>query len=95
MSGRHLYAVDFGTCNSYFCRSPLDDPQPESIQLLEGRELDDVTRLDDVDIGVRYRAQEALVRMTGAQVEPTVPAWRAWQAEHGEWQLPAAGAGAQ
>jgi hypothetical protein len=37
-----------------------------------------VSRLDDLDLGVRLSAQEALQEITGARVEPTADAWRAW-----------------
>ncbi len=39
-----------------------------------------VVRLDDSDSGVRYHAQAALVRMTGARVAPTAAAWNAYRA---------------
>jgi len=45
-----------------------------------------LVRLDDVDSGVRYRAQEALQRMTGARVGADSAAWRAWRDDHPEWQ---------
>lgn len=35
-------------------------------------------RLDDLDVGVRFAAQAALQQITGARVEPTPAAWRAW-----------------
>ncbi|MCP4549932.1 MAG: hypothetical protein GY835_26035 [bacterium] len=38
MKNKHLYAIDFGTCNSYFCRCAVDEAQPESIQLVEGED---------------------------------------------------------
>lgn len=45
-------------------------------------------RLEDVDSGVRYRAQEALQRMTGARVGAQPDAWRAWRDDHPEWRTP-------
>ncbi|MHC4548094.1 MAG: HEAT repeat domain-containing protein [Planctomycetota bacterium] len=45
-----------------------------------------VVRLDDVEPGVRYRAQQALQHMTGARVGPDAAAWRAWRDKHAEWQ---------
>jgi len=51
-----------------------------------------VVRLGDVDPGVRFFAQQALVRITGAQVTPTAEAWRSWAQEHPEW-LPTAAPG--
>jgi hypothetical protein len=44
-----------------------------------------VLRLEDKYDGIRYQAQVSLQRMTGARVEPTVAAWRAWQRDHPEW----------
>jgi HEAT repeats len=37
-----------------------------------------VERLDDLDVGVRFSAQAALQEITGARVEPTPGAWRAF-----------------
>lgn len=45
-----------------------------------------LVRLEDVDSGVRYRAQQALQRMTGALVGADPDAWRAWRDDHPEWQ---------
>jgi len=42
-------------------------------------------RLEDVDSGVRYRAQEALQQMTAARVGADPAAWRAWRDDHPEW----------
>jgi HEAT repeat protein len=44
-------------------------------------------RLEDVDSGVRYRAQEALQQMTGARVGADPAAWRAWRDDHPEWRV--------
>jgi hypothetical protein len=44
-----------------------------------------ILRLEDKYDGIRYQAQIALQRMTGARVEPTVAAWRAWQRRHPDW----------
>ena len=43
-------------------------------------------RLDDHEPGVRFHAQRALQRMTGARVRPTPEAWDAWRARHPEWE---------
>jgi hypothetical protein len=37
-----------------------------------------VERLDDLDVGVRFSAQAALQEISGARVEPTPEAWRAY-----------------
>jgi HEAT repeat protein len=42
-------------------------------------------RLEDVDSGVRYHAQAALQRMTGARVGTDPADWRAWRDDHPEW----------
>jgi HEAT repeat protein len=55
-----------------------NSPQAFSVCLL---------RLEDVDSGVRYRAQEALQNMTGARVGAYPDAWRAWRDDHPEWQV--------
>jgi hypothetical protein len=34
---RHVFAIDFGTCNSYFCRCASDEPAPDPIQFGGGR----------------------------------------------------------
>lgn len=44
-----------------------------------------LVRLEDVDSGVRYRAQEALQQMTAARVGADPAAWRAWRDDHPEW----------
>ncbi|MHC4493345.1 MAG: hypothetical protein ACYTDU_17185, partial [Planctomycetota bacterium] len=46
-----------------------------------------LVRLEDVDSGVRYRAQEALQQMTGTRVGADPAAWRAWRDDHPEWQV--------
>lgn len=46
-----------------------------------------LVRLEDVDAGVRFRAQEALQTMTGVRAGRDPDAWRAWQADHPEWQV--------
>ncbi len=45
-----------------------------------------LVRLEDVDSGVRYRAQEALQRMTGVRAGADPDAWRAWRNDHPEWR---------
>jgi len=44
-----------------------------------------VQRLDDHDPAVRYHAQRALQRMTGARVRPTSQSWVEWRTRHPEW----------
>ncbi len=46
-----------------------------------------IVGFDDKDANVRYQALRALQDMTGTRVEPTVAAWRAWQADHAEWRV--------
>jgi hypothetical protein len=46
-----------------------------------------VRRLDNDDISLRLNAQEALIAMTGARLEPKPAAWRQWRVEHPEWQM--------
>lgn len=45
-------------------------------------------RLDDADSGVRFQAQRALLRMTGAAEPPRADAWREWRERHPAWRLP-------
>ena len=45
-------------------------------------------RLDDRILSVRFHAQEALQRMTGAVVEPRIEAWEKWREARSAWRLP-------
>lgn len=46
-----------------------------------------VRRLDNGHVSVRYHAQSALIRMTGARLAPQARAWRAWLAQHPRWRI--------
>ena len=48
-------------------------------------------RLRDVDRGMRYLAQKALVQMTTVDLAPEYATWSAWRESRPEWQIPKTG----
>ena len=46
-----------------------------------------LTCLDDLDLSVRYAAQEALCRISGVYRARSAADWRAWRKKHREWQV--------
>ena len=50
-----------------------------------------LVRLEDVDEGVRFHAQEALQCMTGTRAGRDPESWRAWRKDHPEWQVAKSG----